>query len=107
MKFLGKTIENSQGFDTTAQVAMNINVQLFAERQDPNVVFAQPAQVIIRSWKSKDTLNAMKDASKGAIIVDVPDVSQLPSYATLVQEVIGLLLADPRFTDATIEDTAE
>jgi len=89
-----------------AHVVMNLNIELFRKGEDP-ADFVQTGDIIIRPYKSKAQIVGKKMPGAGASIVHIPDLTQLPSYPALVQEAIGLVLADPRFAGAEIDDTNE
>ncbi len=108
MKVFNKNIETVQGDTSTHSAASEIKIKLYMDGTDPNSAFPQPAFIEIALYKDKNAINGQKTRLETKLF-EIIDVSQLPSYPTLVQEIVGILITNPDspLYGATVEDTAE
>jgi len=106
MKILKKTITTKQGVESLNQAVSEIKVSLYHDGIDPNRAFPQPATIEISLFKDKNAIIDQK-ARLETKVYAIPDVSQLQSYPSLVQELIGLMITNEESPvyGATIEDT--
>lgn len=107
MKYLKKAIENDSGHRNEAHAVTSIKLDLYKERNDPTE-YVQTGRIELSHFRDKVAMNdklTADNGERGPDIIEIPDLTQLACYETVMLEVLGIIASDPKYADAVVDDT--